>query len=118
MCGRGLAVRGLTHCDQPGPAGDVRALANEYRQQDKQELLERLKRIEGQIRGISRMIEEDQYCVDVLVQVAAARAALNKVGLKLFEDHTRGCVARALRSKEGGGEVIDELIDVLHRYIK
>ncbi|MBO2521053.1 MAG: metal-sensitive transcriptional regulator [Clostridia bacterium] len=90
---------------------------HEYRQRDKAKLLGRLKRIEGQVRGISRMIEEDKYCVDILVQIAAVKAALNKVGLVLLEDHTRGCVTRAIQNAEGDA-AIDELMDVLMRFIR
>lgn len=90
---------------------------HEYRERDKANLLARLKKIEGQVRGISRMIEEDQYCVDILVQIAAVKAALNKVGLVLLEDHTRGCVSRAIQS-DRGDQAIDELMDVIMRFIK
>lgn len=89
----------------------------EYRARDKANLLARLSRIEGQVRGISRMVEEDKYCVDILVQIAAAKAALNKVGLVLLEDHTRGCVSRAIQNSEGD-QAIDELMDVIMRFIK
>lgn len=90
---------------------------HEYRERDKAKLLARLRRIEGQVRGISRMVEEDKYCVDILVQIAAVKAALNKVGLVLLEDHTRGCVSRAIQTNEGD-EAIDELMDVIMRFIK
>jgi len=84
---------------------------------DKQSLLRRLKRVEGQIRGIQRMLEEDRYCVDILIQIAAVRAALDKVGLALIEDHTRGCVRNALASNQGD-EAIDELLDVIAQFLK
>jgi DNA-binding FrmR family transcriptional regulator len=84
---------------------------------DKQALLERLKKIEGQVRGLNRMVEEDRYCVDILVQVAAAKAALNKVGLALLEGHARGCMQAAVRRGEGD-EAVNELMDVLERFIK
>ncbi len=84
---------------------------------DKKDLLQRLRRIEGQVRGIQRMVDEDQYCVDILVQIAAARAALTKVGLSLLESHTRGCVASAIR-EERGEEAIDEVMDILNRFVK
>ena len=60
------------------------------RQTDKEQLQKRLRRVGGQVQGIARMIEEDRYCVDVLVQVSAARAALDKVALQLIENHTKG----------------------------
>lgn len=84
---------------------------------DKEELLKRLRRIEGQIGGIQRMIEQDKYCVDILIQIAAVRSALNSVGLMLLESHTRGCVARAI--KVGDGEsAITELTEVVRRFVK
>lgn len=84
---------------------------------DKDALLRRLRRIEGQVRGIQRMIEEDKYCVDILVQMAAVRAALDRVGLMLLEDHTKGCVARAIERNEGD-EAVEELMDVVSRFIR
>ena len=83
----------------------------------KKKLLQRLKRIEGQIRGIQRMIDDDKYCVDVLVQVAAARAALDKVGLALVEGHTRGCIVKAVE-EDRSDAAIEELMGVLLRFIK
>lgn len=85
--------------------------------EDRQNLLRRLRRIEGQVRGIQRMLEEDRYCVDVLIQLAAVRAALDKVGLALIEDHTRGCVRNALANNQGD-EAIDELMDILAQFLK
>jgi DNA-binding FrmR family transcriptional regulator len=58
----------------------------------KDQLLKRLRRIEGQVRGVERMVEEERYCVDVLTQIAAVQAALDKVALGLLDDHTRHCV--------------------------
>lgn len=66
----------------------------------KQEYLTRLRRIEGQVRGIQRMVEEDTYCVDVLTQVAAANKALHAVALQLVEDHVRHCVVDAARQDD------------------
>ncbi|GAA1989806.1 metal-sensitive transcriptional regulator [Microbacterium pumilum] len=72
---------------------------------DKEALLKRLRRVEGQVRGIARMIEEDKYCIDVLTQVSAAKSALESVALALLEDHLTHCVAEATAS---GGPVADE----------
>ena len=58
----------------------------------KDQLLKRLRRIEGQVRGVERMVEEDRYCIDVLTQISAAQAALDKVALGLLDDHARHCV--------------------------
>jgi DNA-binding FrmR family transcriptional regulator len=84
---------------------------------DKQALQDRLKKIEGQVRGIQRMIDEDRYCVDVLVQVAAVRAALSGVGLALFEGHARGCMQAAARRGEGD-ESVAELMVVLEKFVR
>lgn len=88
-----------------------------YYTRNKPELLERLRKIEGQVRGVQRMIEEDRYCVDVLVQIAAIRAGLNKVGMSLLESHTRGCVTAAIKADQGD-EAIEELLQVLLKFIK
>ena len=83
-------------------------------QPNKSALLKRLNRIEGQTRGIARMVEEDRYCVDVLTQLSAVRSALDAVAMQLLENHTKGCVRSALRS--GNGEaVVDELMHVVKR---
>jgi DNA-binding FrmR family transcriptional regulator len=87
------------------------------REEEKQNLVNRLKRIEGQVRGVQKMIEEDRYCVDVLVQVSAASAALKKVGFTLLEDHTRGCVTQAITKGEGD-EAIEELMKVIQQFSK
>ena len=75
----------------------------------KDDLLARLRRIEGQVRGIARMIEEDKYCIDVLTQVSAATKGLQQVGLGLFDDHLRHCVADAVAA--GGPEANRKLAE-------
>ena len=83
----------------------------------KQQLQTRLRRIEGQVRGVARMIEEDKYCVDVVTQVAAIQAALDKVSLGLLDGHIRGCVRDEIRS--GGGDAkVDELLQVMDRVLR
>jgi len=84
------------------------------------ELLSRLKRIEGQVRGIQRMLEDDAYCVDVLNQISAVISASEKVGLKVLETHVRGCVAEALSSGDSvdGEEKINELTSVLKTFLQ
>ena len=76
-------------------------------QPHKQTLLKRLNRVEGQVRGVAQMIQNDRYCVDVLTQVAAIQSALDAVALQLLEDHTRGCVADAVREDRGDRGVDD-----------
>jgi DNA-binding FrmR family transcriptional regulator len=75
--------------------------------QDKDAYLKRLRRIEGQVRGIAKMIEDDKYCIDVLTQVSAATKALEAVALGLLDEHLRHCVAQAAAS---GGEVAEQKV--------
>ena len=83
----------------------------------KQQLKTRLRRIEGQVRGVARMIDEDKYCVDVVTQVAAIQAALDKVSLGLLDGHIRGCVREEIES--GGGDAkVDELLQVMDRVLR
>ena len=79
-------------------------------------LINRLNRIEGQVRGIKSMLENDAYCTDILVQVAAVNAALNSFNKELLANHIRTCVANDIR--EGKDEVIDELLDTLQKLMK
>jgi CsoR family transcriptional regulator, copper-sensing transcriptional repressor len=83
---------------------------------DKHKLAARLSRIEGQVRGISRMVSEDKYCIDILTQVNAIKAALDQVSLLLIEDHIRGCVVDAV--KDGDVEKIDELVGAVARFAR
>ncbi len=85
-------------------------------EEEKKRLLHRLKRMEGQIRGMERMLEEEAYCNDVLVQSAAVGAALSAFNRELIGNHMRSCVMRDL--KEGKEEVIDELLTTLERLWK
>ena len=79
-------------------------------------LLNRLSRIEGQIRGIKGMVERDVYCTDILIQVAAVNAALNSFNKELLAEHIRNCVARDIR--EGRDETIEELVATLQKLMK
>jgi CsoR family transcriptional regulator, copper-sensing transcriptional repressor len=81
---------------------------------DKAQLVRRLARIEGQVRGISRMIEREEYCVDILQQTAALRAAVDSLAVLVLEDHVTGCVRTA--AEEGDAErYVDEVVDVVRR---
>jgi len=86
---------------------------------DKDNYLRRLRRIEGQVRGLERMVEEDKYCIDILTQVAAATSALQSVALGLLEDHLGHCVAQATAE---GGEVaaakVREASEAIARLVK
>ena len=80
------------------------------------DLINRLSRIEGQIRGIKRMVEEDAYCPDILIQVSAANAALNSFNKVLLSNHIRTCVADDIRA--GKDETIDELVNTFQKLMK
>jgi CsoR family transcriptional regulator, copper-sensing transcriptional repressor len=82
----------------------------------KQNLVTRLNRVEGQIRGIKGLIEKDTYCDDIITQISATQAALNSVAKILLEGHMRSCVVE--RIQEGDNEVIDELLTTIHRLMK
>ena len=88
----------------------------ERSEKEYRDLLNRLSRIEGQVRGIKRMVENDAYCADILVQSAAVNAAVNAFNKELLASHIRGCVARDIR--EGKDEVIDELVATLQKLMK
>ena len=77
----------------------------------------RLKRIEGQIRGIGRMIEERRYCIDIIQQVTAARKALDQVALQMMRGHIDSCVSDAITKRDGTGK-INELMQTIHRFVK
>ena len=85
-------------------------------EEERIKLIHRLNRIEGQIRGIRGMVENDAYCADILVQSAAVNTAVNAFNKELLASHIRGCVARDIR--EGKDEVIDELVATLQKLMK
>ena len=79
-------------------------------------LIHRLNRIEGQIRGIKKMVEENAYCTDILIQVSAVNSALNSFNKELLAEHIRNCVVRDIR--EGKDETIEELVVILQKLMK
>ena len=83
---------------------------------EKRDMLNRLSRIEGQVRGIKKMVESDVYCPEILIQVSAVNAALNSFNKVLLAEHIRSCVAEDIR--EGKEETIDELVLVLQKLMK
>jgi CsoR family transcriptional regulator, copper-sensing transcriptional repressor len=86
----------------------------------KEQLLKRLARIEGQVRGISKMIEDDRYCIDILTQLGAVDTALEAVGIKVLEEHVKHCVAGALASgdPQQANEKSAELLAAVQRFAK
>ncbi len=105
------------------PSGDATApdgaSAHGYiKARDKDLLGNRLKRIEGQVRGVQRMVDEEAYCVDVLTQIASVVSALEKVGTILLKDHVEHCVRESIEKGEGADEKIEELTAAVERFLK
>ena len=88
----------------------------ERSKEEHRRLVNRLSRIEGQIRAIKRMVEEDAYCVDILIQVAAANAALNSFNKELLSEHIKTCVTNDI--KAGKEETVDELVATIQKLMK
>jgi len=87
---------------------------------DKDALVRRLHRIEGQVRGIEKMVEEDRYCIDVLTQISAVTTALESVAFRILDDHVNHCVAGALASGDPAeaGAKSKELLEAVHRFAR
>ncbi len=98
---------------RPAPAPDPSHFRHSY-SKDTAQLMRRLSRMEGQVRGIARMIEREEYCVDILQQTAALRAAVDALSIVVLEDHVQGCVRSAAERGEAD-QYVDEVIDVVRR---
>ncbi|OGO21616.1 MAG: hypothetical protein A2144_04190 [Chloroflexi bacterium RBG_16_50_9] len=83
---------------------------------DKEKILLRLRRMEGQLKGIQKMVEQDKYCVDVLTQLSSVIAAARKVSSIILGDHIRGCVSDALRRNEQSDDYVNELVGIVDRF--
>jgi CsoR family transcriptional regulator, copper-sensing transcriptional repressor len=82
----------------------------------KERNLKRLRRIEGQVRGLQNMVEEDRYCADIMTQISSVHEALRAVGRELMKNHLRHCAASAIRSsEEEAGAIYDEIVDLMYR---
>ncbi|HSK99096.1 MAG TPA: metal-sensitive transcriptional regulator [Rubrobacteraceae bacterium] len=88
------------------------------RAHDKEKLQNRLKRIEGQVRGVQRMVDEEVYCVDVLTQISSIVAAMEKVGAILLKDHVEHCVRESIENGENADEKIEELTAAVERFLR
>lgn len=85
----------------------------------KPQLLKRLSRIEGQVRGVSKMVDDDKYCIDVITQIGAAQAALDKVALELIREHARHCLSNDdVTTSHGTGDKADELVGAISRLLR
>ena len=85
---------------------------------DKEKIQNRLKRIEGQVRGVQRMVDEEAYCVDVLTQISSIVSALEKAGAILLKDHVEHCVRESIEKGEDADEKIEELTAAVERFLK
>ena len=86
-------------------------------QPSKDALIKRLNRIEGQVRGVTKMITEDRYCVDVLNQISALQSAMDAVAMQLLENHTHGCMQNAIKSGDGDA-AINEMMALLRKFAR
>src|SRR3989304_622529 len=84
---------------------------------EKKRLSDRLKRIEGQVRGVQKMIEDEVYCIDVLIQLASIKKATEKVSMLILDKHIKGCVISAVK-EEGEDAAVEELMYVLDKFLK
>ncbi len=104
---------------QRNQAGSTEGTAHGYiKAKDKQLLENRLNRIEGQVRGVRRMVDEEAYCVDVLTQIASVVSALEKVGTILLKDHVEHCVRESIEKGEDADAKIEELTDAVERFLR
>lgn len=87
---------------------------------DKEAIIKRLNRIEGQVKGIQKMVEDERYCVDILVQISAIRSAINRVGNIILENHIKGCVSNSIKDgdTQESEELISELMETINKFTK
>ncbi|MCB2186240.1 MAG: metal-sensitive transcriptional regulator [Deltaproteobacteria bacterium] len=86
--------------------------------EDHGKLIARINRIEGQVRGLRKMVEDDRDCLEVLKQIAAAGGALRSLGAVILEDHLKGCVATAIQNHEHDDELIGEVVEIFNKFSK
>ena len=85
---------------------------------DHTKVIARINRIEGQVRGLKKMVQEDRDCLQVLKQIAAANGALRSLGAIILEDHLKGCVATAIQNRDNESELIAEVVDIFNKFSK
>lgn len=87
---------------------------------NKEDLIKRLKRVEGQVKGIQKMVDDERYCIDILVQISAVKAAIDKVRKIILENHIKGCVTESIKyeSKDESDKLIEELMKNIYKFIK
>jgi DNA-binding FrmR family transcriptional regulator len=100
------------------PTGRCQELRGYIKAKDKQQLQNRLRRIEGQVRGLQRMVEEEAYCVEILTQIASIVSASEKVALILLEDHVEHCVREAIEDGDQAEDKVAELAAAVERFLR
>ena len=116
---RDVAVAGTAGAEGTEEKSCCGCVKHKYRDKDSKEykcLVSRLRRIEGQVRGVCKMVEEDRYCVDILTQVSAIQSALNAFNKELLAQHIKSCVVDDIRA--GHDEVVDELVATFQKVMK
>jgi CsoR family transcriptional regulator, copper-sensing transcriptional repressor len=104
---------------EPGATGEPARKATSVDPDIRDRNLKRLRRIEGQVRGLQRMVEEDRYCADILTQISSVQEALRGVGRELMRNHLKHCATSAIRAGSGEAEeMYDELIDLMYRNLR
>lgn len=104
-------------CTACGPEAAPVSPGKRVVQPQKRALLNRMRRVEGQLAGIGAMIDEDRYCVDILTQISAVKSALDGVATEILASHAQGCVRKAV-AEDGGEAAMGELIDVIRRLLR
>ena len=100
-------------------AEDIQKTAHGYiKAKDKEKIQNRLKRIEGQVRGVQRMVEEEAYCVDILTQLSSIISASEKVALLLLKDHVEHCVRESVENGKDADEKVEELTSAVERFLR
>jgi DNA-binding FrmR family transcriptional regulator len=111
------AMTAACHCATHEDAGGRKAVAVDA--EVKERNLNRLRRVEGQVRGLQRMIEEDRYCADILTQVSSVQEALRGVARELMRNHIKHCATSAIRAGDAEAEAMyDELVDLMHKHAR
>lgn len=88
------------------------------REERKQDILNRLRKVEGQIKGIQKMVEEDKCCGDIMIQISAVRSAINKVGGLMLDGYVKECIPKAYKASNSSDEKLNEIIDTIVKYVK
>lgn len=115
----GLAPHVSCGCEAHGLGGEDGRKAIAAEGAIKVRNLKRLRRIEGQIRGLQRMVEEDRYCADILTQISSVHEALRSVGRELVRNHLKHCATAAIRNGEGDAEAMyDELVEMMYKHVR